>query len=866
MKFLYSYEIQFLFLDYFKKNKHKIIEGSSIVSSNDNSLLFTNSGMVQFKDFFLGNKNIVYENIATSQSCIRAGGKHNDLSNVGYTSRHHTLFQMLGNFSFGGYFKNEAIFYAWFFLTHILFIFKDKLFITVYEKDFESECIWLKSIKINKNNLIKLGKKDNFWMMGNYGPCGPCTEIFYDHGPLLKGEFNTNENFCDRYIEIWNLVFMEFNVCKTEILNLLKPCIDTGMGLERISAVMQGVNDNYDIDIFKSLKNLIIKTLFGEKLFIYDIHSINVISDHLRSSSLIIFNGILPSNDGRSYVLRKIIRRAIIHGKKINVSDEFLYKLFKVMVNNVDYDYLLKSVNDIGKVLFEEEVKFNETLNQGLKKLNEIISFNNKKICGKDAFILYDTYGFPIDLTIEISREYDVEVDVDDFYKYMFLQKNINVESNKFCFNNSFFKISNFIGYNFLNYISKVKKIIIDNKLVNMLQYNNKGILILDNSTFYYESGGQIGDKGFFLGNNFVFFVENVKNINGIYMHFGIVMFGFIKIGDFVKNCVDYFFRRSSSSNHSATHIVNYVLRKVLSKNIKQVGSYINNHKLRFDFLYNGKLSNYVNDSIENIINQYILSNLFIKYDLIDFVEVKNKDIIYLSDDNYDSKVRVVYIGNALSSELCAGTHVKFTGDIGSFKILSLINIAAGVKRLEAVTGLDSLIICQKKFNIIESIKLLLKCEDNLLNSRIDDLIIKNSDLNKKMLQLKKNILLNIEDSIFKSVIFLSNTCLLIKQLFVGTINLLKDIVLKYKKYYFNGIIILIIFESDTLNIIISITNNLEFIFNSVLLIKYFFMKIGGFGGGNKFNALGGIKSNKNVIDINYILKNNFEFLKRCVI
>ncbi len=868
MKFLNFYEIQFLFLDYFKKNNHKIYDGCSIIPQNDNSLLFTNSGMVQFKDFFLGYKAIRHKNITTSQSCIRAGGKHNDLSNVGYTSRHHTLFEMLGNFSFGGYFKNEAIFYAWFFLTHILFILKDKLFFTIYENDFESESIWFENVKINKKNLIKLGKKDNFWMMGNNGPCGPCTEIFYDHGDFLNGNFDINCNFGDRYIEIWNLVFMEYNFFDLKMEKLLIFCVDTGMGLERISAVMQGVSNNYNIDIFKDLKNLIIKNFSYHTNFINDSFSLNVISDHLRSASIMIFYGILPSNDGRSYVLRKIIRRAIIHGKKINIFDSFLYKLFKEMVYNLEYyNYLLKDIFRIEKIFLEEEVKFDETLNYGLKKLNEIIFFEKKKICGKDAFILYDTYGFPIDLTVEISKEYNLEVDVEDFYKHMLLQKNSN-DFNKFYVINNVFNVknTNFIGYNFINYVSKIQQIIVDNKFINVLKNYCKCILILDNSPFYFESGGQIGDKGFLIGNNFIFFVENVKNVNGFYIHYGFLKFGYIIIGDYIKSCVDFNFRKRCSINHSSTHIINYVLKVILSENVKQLGSYIDDCKLRFDFLYNYSLNIDIVNKIEFLINQYILNNLFVHYDYINFFDAKKKKISYLENDIYSDKVRVVYIGKNFSSELCAGTHVKSTGDIGLLKILSLSGVSSGVKRIEAVTAFSSLFVIQQKFYLIDSVKFLFKCDDLLLLNCVDNLILKNLFLFKKINKLKKDIILNIEKNLFNNIILYKNINFLIFQFITGNNILLKKLIDNYKNFYVNGIVILFIIEDNMLNICFGITDNLKFIFNADLLIKYFFIKIRGFGGGNHLYSSGGMKKFNDFIDINIILNNYFEFLKRCVL
>lgn len=867
MKFLNSYDIQFLFLDYFKKNYHHIVDGCSIIPPNDNSLLFTNSGMVQFKDFFLGNKNTQYKNVATIQTCIRAGGKHNDLSNVGYTFRHHTLFEMLGNFSFGSYFKQEAIFYSWFFLTHVLFILKDKLYITVYEHDFDSKLIWFEKIKISEKNLTKLGKKDNFWMMGNYGPCGPCTEIFYDHGDFLEGLFDSNGNFENRYVEIWNLVFMEFNFCESGMENLSTFCVDTGMGLERISAVMQNVYDNYEINIFKDIKKLIIKSLLLEKSFINDSRSINVICDHLRCISCMIFYGITPSNDGRSYVLRKIIRRAAIHLKKLNIFDAFLHKLLKVVILNLKYyNFLYPVLNDVEKILFEEEVKFNETLNYGLKKLNEIILLNSR-ILGKDSFILYDTYGFPIDLIIEIAKEYNLSVDVDDFYRYMLLQKNTN-HFNKFYFTNDnfVFKNTNFLGYNFIHYISKIKKIILDGKIVNILKNVCKCILILDNSPFYFESGGQVGDKGVIFNDHFIFFVENVRNINGIYVHFGTIKYGYIIAGEYVKSCVDFLFRKQISMNHSATHIINYVLKNVLSKNIKQVGSYIDNNKLRFDFLYNCSLNIGIINSIEFFINKYIFNNLFVTYDFIDFVEAKKKNIVYLDNDNYEEKVRVVYIGNFLSSELCSGTHINSTGEIGLLKILSFSSIASGVKRIEAVTGLCSLLVIQEKFSVLENLKLLFNCDDNFLEIRIKSLVDKNNILDKRILKLKSEFINVIEKNIFDNMLFINNINLLIYKLFFGNINLLKDISFKYENLYLKGIIFLVSVEENILNVFVSINENLFKIFNSVFILKYFLMKIGGFGGGDRLNAIGGYKNYKNIFDINFMLKDNFEFLKKCII
>lgn len=864
MKFFYSYDIQFLFLDYFKKNNHKILDPCSIIPPNDKSLLFTNSGMVQFKDFFLGNKKVIYKNIATSQPCIRVGGKHNDLSNVGYTFRHHTSFNMLGNFSFGGYFKNDAIFYAWYFLTCILHIHKKKLFITVYENDSESDYIWLNVIKIKSENLVKLGKKDNFWMMGNYGPCGPCTEIFYDNGDFLNGIFDNNGNFLDRYIEIWNIVFMEFNFCENGFEKLNICCVDTGMGLERISAVAQGVFDNYEIKVFKDLKNLIVKVLSENKSFIYNNCFINIISDHLRTIFLMICCGIVPANDGRSYVLRKIIRRASIYGKKLNIFGPFLYKLSNFIILNLEcYNFLLKFLKNISTILFEEESKFGETLNNGLRKLDELILLSSGKICGKDAFVLYDTYGFPIELTIEILKEHGLNLNIDEFYDYMFIQKNNCAVNNSFYFSNVIENKDCFKYDTFKNF-SNILKIVVDGVFVNVVDKFCKCILILDNSIFYYESGGQIGDKGFIFNNSFVFLVENVLYLNGLCIHFGFLKFGYMKIGDSVKCCIDFQFRKKIASNHSATHIVNCVLKKNLSEKIKQVGSYIDDNRLRFDFLFDYILDfNELN--IEFLVNKYIFDNLPVKYDFIDFSDAKSKNIVYLDNDKYSDKVRVVYIGDFFSSELCSGTHVSYSGEIGLFKILSFSSIASGVKRLEAVTGFQSLSIIQNKFKLLNFFKIILKCEENFLENRIRNLLFVNDFLSKKIFKLKKNFIFNMKNDILKKMLLINNIKLLLFYFFFGDINLLKEFMIDCNKVFLNDIVVFASVEDDIVNVIINVDKKLEYVFNAFLMMKYFFIKIGGYGGGDKFCSIGGYKNYKNNCDINFILNSNLEFISKCL-
>ncbi|MES2662137.1 MAG: alanine--tRNA ligase [Pseudomonadota bacterium] len=692
-------DIRQAFLHFFEQHAHQIVASSSLIPANDPTLLFTNAGMVQFKDVFLGREKKPYQRAASSQRVVRAGGKHNDLENVGYTARHHTFFEMLGNFSFGDYFKREAIQFAWSFLTEVLQLPPEKLWVTVYFEDDEAYNIWAKEIHIPVERIARLGEKDNFWSMGDTGPCGPCTEIFYDHGPeVVGGPPGSEEADGDRYIEIWNLVFMQFDRQADGTLNPLpKPSVDTGMGLERIAAVMQGVHNNYDIDLFRGLINGIKKVIGVEENNITQ-HSIRVIADHIRSTSFLTLDGITPSNEGRGYVLRRIIRRALRHGYKLNAKVGFFAECVPFLVQEMceAYPELKIQQTRIMQVLAKEEAQFSITLDQGMQLLLQAMkgleNNSNKIIPGETVFTLYDTYGFPPDLTDDIARENNCTLDWQGFDVCMLKQKQRSKQHSGFKLQQVAIPAETaatiFHGYEKVQFQSPIQAIVDQHELVKTIEAGTDAIIAVEQSPFYAESGGQVGDRGWIKTANAIFRVDDTKKQGSVVLHIGQLEKGELSVGEIVVLDVDTQRRAAIRRHHSATHLLHAALRKVLGTHVQQKGSLVDDMKLRFDFSHPNPISSHEIQKIETEVMREVLANVEVTTQLMSIEKAKASGAMALFGEKYDDEVRVLTMGEQdYSIELCGGTHVSRTGDIGSFRIVQESAVASGVRRIEAVAG-----------------------------------------------------------------------------------------------------------------------------------------------------------------------------------
>lgn len=876
-------EIRQCFLNFFKKKGHVIIPSSSLVPKNDPTLLFTNAGMNQFKDIFLGQKKRTYPRIATVQRCLRTGGKHNDLENVGYTEKHHTLFEMLGNFSFDDYFKLEAITYAWELLTskHWFNIPKNKLWVSVYKDDDETYKIWNNIIQIPAERIIRIGDKDNskynsenFWQMSDSGPCGPCTEIFYDYrNGIITNTLEFLENKNQRFIEIWNIVFIEFNrISKTKIISLPKKSIDTGMGLERISAVLQNVHSNYNIDIFDKLIKKISK--FSNVKDLNNI-SLKIIADHIRSSTYIIADDVTPSNEHRGYVLRRIIRRALRHGHKIGIKDKFFYKLVSSVIEVMgESAKLLKEKKEkIENVLKKEEIQFSETLDKGLKILNEEIKkMHSSILSGKTVFYLYDTFGFPVDLTADICREKKIKIDYIGYKSALDKQKTQSKINNKFYKNYNDNIIINdlciFQGYKKNKIKSVVKYIFIKNKSVLEIVKDETGIIFLDKTSFYGESGGQIGDTGQLYYQKSYFIVENTKKYGKTIGHIGRLISGKIKVNDCIYTKINQDRRKSIQLNHSATHLLHSALREILGNNVNQKGSLVTDTYLRFDFSYSNIIKLSQIQKIEEIINIQIRNNILIKTKELDIEEAKKCKAIALFDNQYSSTVRVVFIGN-FSIEFCGGTHTKRTGNIGLFKITSQSSIASGIKRIEAVTGKTAIDYLHKKDSDMKDISLILKTNDSSVKEKIQKLIIQTKNLEQKIEQLKKQKNIHQIKKLIHHCDHIENIKFLVHTFYDYDHKELRSIVDQLKKELKSAIIILINITNNHFTTIIGITKNLTNFITATNIIDIIIKETNAKGGGKKEIAeAGGIDINKLFIilktiksRINTQLKKNKEYL-----
>jgi alanyl-tRNA synthetase len=739
------------FIDYFVSKGHKSLPSASLIPENDNTLLFNNAGMAPFKQYFLNVKAAPAKRIVASQGCLRAGGKHNDLENVGFTSRHHTFFEMLGNFSFGGYFKEEAINYAWEFLTGVLAIPGDKLWITVHQDDTQSVDLWLNKIGIEPQRLIKLDDKDNFWAMGDTGPCGPCTEIFYDHGSHITGGLPGSIDEGERYIEIWNLVFTQYNrLADGKLIELAHPCVDTGMGLERIAAVMQGVHNNYDTDLFTPLIKKTAKLANTKDL---KQPSLKVVSDHIRAACTLIASDVMPSNEGRGYVLRRIIRRAIRHGHKLGINGIFFYKLADQVITSLQE--VLPALSTKQKIIIQslqdEETNFAHTLDTGLALLEKHLKqLDGDTIAGDLAFTLYDTYGFPLDLTQDIARERGLQVDVDGFNQAMARQKQRSRASDKFTSNESTLELkckrTQFHGYDTLTNPARILAIVVDDQLVDSLDAGQSGAIIVDDTPCYATAGGQVGDSGNMLakdGSQFTVTVTDKQQ--DYYWHTGSLTNGSLHVGDKVRIHVNESARNGAAANHSATHLLQAALQDVLGDNVVQKGSLVNKDYLRFDFSYTQPLTDTQLKQVSDLVNQQIIANLRVNIDDMPLDKALEQGALCLGNTNYKDRVRVVSMASkkgAFSIELCGGTHVKRSGNIGFFRITSESSIAAGIRRVEAVTGQVALdYIDQQRVQLMQLAQQCKASSITEIATKVAELKTQNKELTAKLNSTQNKLL-----------------------------------------------------------------------------------------------------------------------------
>ncbi|WP_037034321.1 alanine--tRNA ligase [Rahnella sp. WP5] len=847
-------EIRQAFLDFFHSKGHNIVSSSSLVPTNDPTLLFTNAGMNQFKDVFLGLDKRDYNRATTSQRCVRAGGKHNDLENVGYTARHHTFFEMLGNFSFGDYFKHDAINYAWELLTgeNWFNLPKEKLWVTVYETDDEAFEIWEKEVGVPKERIIRIGDNkggafasDNFWQMGDTGPCGPCTEIFYDHGDhIWGGPPGSAEEDGDRYIEIWNLVFMQFNrQADGTMLPLPKPSVDTGMGLERITAVMQHVNSNYDIDLFQKLIAAVAEVTGATDL---SNKSLRVIADHIRSCAFLIADGVIPSNENRGYVLRRIIRRAIRHGNILGAKDTFFYKLVAPLIEVMGpaATELKEQQAMVEQLLKTEEEQFARTLERGLALLDEELSaLKGDTLDGEIAFRLYDTFGFPLDLTADVCRERNLKVDEAGFEKAMDVQRRRARESSGFSADyNSMVRVdgvTQFSGYEHLQRHSKVVALFVDGQPVNDIQAGVNAIVVLDDTPFYGESGGQVGDKGILKTTTGVFSVSDTQKYGKAIGHQGALSAGKLSIGDSVEAEVDVARRDRIRLNHSATHLLHAALRQVLGKHVAQKGSLVNDNYLRFDFSHFEAMKPEEIRQVEDLVNAQIRRNLPIQTTIMDLDEAKEKGAMALFGEKYEDSVRVLSMGD-FSTELCGGTHASRTGDIGLFRIQSESGTAAGVRRIEGITGENAINALHQQSDLLQDVAHLVKGDVSSITDKIRSLVERSRTLEKELQQVKGQQAAQESASLSSQAKEVKGVKLLVRQLDNVEPKMLRTMVDDLKNQLGSVIIVLATIADDKVSLIAGVTKDLTDRVKAGELIASVAQQVGGKGGGRPDMAQAG--------------------------
>ncbi len=837
LKSMTTSEIRASFLEFFRKNGHTVLPSSSLVPVNDATLLFTNAGMVQFKDLFLGKEVRDYSRAATAQRVVRAGGKHNDLENVGYTARHHTFFEMLGNFSFGDYFKREAIHFAWNFITGTLGIPKDRLWVTVFREDDEAARIWTEEIGIDPTRCTRMGEASNFWSMGDTGPCGPCSEIFYDHGADIPGgPPGTPDEDGDRYVEIWNLVFMQYDRSSDGVLvPLPKPSVDTGMGLERVAAVMQGVHSNYDIDLFKSLIRAAADVTGTDDL---DSSSLRVIADHIRACTFLIIDGVVPSNEGRGYVLRRIIRRAIRHGYKLGQTQPFFHKLVASVVREMGayYTELVSGEARATQILAQEEVRFAETLTTGMALLDaETAKLKSSVIPGETVFLLYDTYGFPADLTADVARERGLSIDQAGFDRAMEAQRGRARAASKFgvALRDSI-KLpgkTEFSGYDRVSDRAKVTALIFDGGVVDALRPGQEGQVVMDHTPFYAESGGQVGDTGVLAGANARFAVRDTLKLGASFAHIGVLQTGTLRVGDSVEAQVDQERRKAIALNHSATHLLHAALRKVLGKHVEQKGSLVAPDRLRFDFSHTQALTPDELHRVEELVNATIRDNQPAETRVMALDDAVAAGAMSLFGEKYESDVRVLSIGE-FSMELCGGTHVERAGDIGLFKITGESGVAAGIRRVEAVTGRAAYEWVVRTDQVLRDVAAMLRGSREDVDEKVRELVERSRRLEKEVQQLKSKLASGQGGDLSTQAKPVGGTKVLAAQVDGADVRALREAVDRLKAKLGSSVIVLASVQEGKVVLVVGVSEDLLTRVKAGDIAGVVAAKVGGRGGG----------------------------------
>ncbi|MFN4884227.1 MAG: alanine--tRNA ligase [Burkholderiales bacterium] len=845
-------EIREKFLRYFESKGHTIVASSPLVPANDPTLLFTNSGMVQFKDVFLGREQRPYKRATSSQRSVRAGGKHNDLENVGYTARHHTFFEMLGNFSFGDYFKRDAIHYAWELLTKVYQLPAERLWVTVYQDDDEAFEIWANEVGVPVDRIIRIGDNkgaryasDNFWQMADTGPCGPCSEIFYDHGPeVWGGPPGSPEQDGDRYIEVWNLVFMQFERDESGTLTPLpKPCVDTGMGLERIAAVLQHVHSNYEIDLFQNLIKGVARETGCKEL---TNPSLRVIADHIRACSFLVVDGVIPGNEGRGYVLRRIVRRALRHGNKLGQTQPFFYKCVADLVKQMGeaYPELVRESARVAATLKQEEERFGETLEKGMGILNAALAVLAKgsKLDGQTAFTLYDTFGFPLDLTADVCRERGVEIDEAGFEVAMTRQREQARAAGKFKAVETLEysgEPTTFVGYETLSQSAKITALYRDGLAVQSVQTGDHAVVVLSKTPFYAESGGQVGDAGGLSTSHATFVVEDTQKISAdVFGHHGVVLSGELKVGEEIKASVDLVRRAHTVRNHSATHLLHKALREVLGTHVQQKGSLVDAEKTRFDFSHNQAVSDDEIRRIEEIVNAEILSNQATRAQVMAFDDAIAHGAMALFGEKYGEQVRVLDIGS--SCELCGGTHVSRTGDIGLFKITSESGVAAGIRRIEAVTGENALSLLQSLEERMAQAATLIKAPPTELPARLAQIMDNVRAMEKEITRLKSKLAASAGDDLVGQAIDVGGVKVLAVQIDGADVASMRETLDKLKGALKSAAIVLAAVDSGKVTLIAGVTADLIQTLKAGELVNHVALQVGGKGGGRPDMAQAG--------------------------
>ncbi len=839
-----SSEIRQTFLNYFASKGHRVVPSSPLVPANDPTLLFTNAGMVQFKDVFLGHEKRDYLRATSSQRCVRAGGKHNDLENVGYTARHHTFFEMLGNFSFGDYFKHEGIRYAWEFLTEVLHLSAGKLWITVYADDNDAADIWLNNIGIAAERLTRIATADNFWQMGDTGPCGPCSEIFYDHGPRVPGgPPGSTDADGDRYIEIWNLVFMQYNRDERGTLHALpSPSVDTGMGLERIAAVMQGVHSNYEIDLFQHLIAAAARITGTDNP---GSNSLKVIADHIRACSFLIVDGVIPGNEGRGYVLRRIIRRAIRHGYKLGVKKPFFHLLVAELdhVMGDAYPELREAKARAAAVLKQEEERFAETLENGMQMLESALHTEDRMLSGETVFRLYDTFGFPLDLTTDIARERGINVDFAGFEEAMQRQRSRAKAASKFGAQQGMTysgATTRFHGYDVLRCNAQILAIYREGVCVETISAGDAAVIVLDETPFYAESGGQVGDTGMLLAGHGTFRVDDTQKIQAdVFGHKGLLQMGRLAVGDAVDAEVDCAARAATVYNHSATHLLHAALRQVLGNHVTQKGSLVDRHRTRFDFSHPSPVTAEQLREIEALVNREIRRNHPVEPRLMKYDDAIKTGAMALFGEKYGNEVRVIGMGD-FSTELCGGTHVRRSGDIGFFKIVSESGVAAGIRRIEAVTADGALNFVQQQQQAMQEIAGSLKAQPNEIGQKIGQVLDNVRALEKELARLKARLANTSSDDLVSHAVDVEGVKVLAAALENADAKSLREAVDKLKDKLKSCVVVLASHDGAKVTVIAGISSDLTDRIKAGELANFVAQQVGGKGGGRADMAQAG--------------------------